>query len=426
MSKKTVKLTIALLCLIKTATAVTISFGYHKIKNPRKTITEDYVFDPKETGKNNFFGVFDGHGGHEVAQKASLQLPDFLTTADYLNGKTEQKDIVEALQRGVVNFDVEHCSKGSETKEQTAGTTACFIYIPDNSETLYCTNLGDSRAVLYGRSGVQPLSLDHKPETEKGRVELAGGYVANPDGKVRVNGRLETSRALGDSFNDLKKTSELKMIEVGTLLENFPNHPVGNVPDIRVVELTNEHEFIVIASDGMWDVMENEEVGSFAKDGLCAGKSLEKIATELAEKAKNKRAKNFMRTDDISVVIVTVNEENVFRSRNWNDNSLHATEEGIKAFSGFVPTAEAENALALRRKKEAQDNLDHQAKINKMIDNGFKKHRDEQKTQKLKMQKVVTIAGIGLGVAGVGAGIWHWERISKWWNNWKKKKNKDK
>lgn len=111
--------------------------------------------------------------------------------------------------------------------------------------------MGDSRAIASVNGKVQQLSFDHKPnnELESKRIKEAGGWVAFN----RVNGSLALSRALGDFV--YKQNEEKKPEE----------QIVTAYPDVEVFDLTQDHEFIVLACDGIWDVMSNEQVLEFVR-----------------------------------------------------------------------------------------------------------------------------------------------------------------
>jgi protein phosphatase PTC2/3 len=104
------------------------------------------------------------------------------------------------------------------------------------------------------RGRVQNLSYDHKPnnELEAKRIVAAGGWVEFN----RVNGNLALSRALGDFVfkkNDGKRAEE---------------QIVTAYPDVDVKDLTSDHEFILLACDGIWDVLSNEEVLEFVRSRI--------------------------------------------------------------------------------------------------------------------------------------------------------------
>ena len=141
------------------------------------------------------------------------------------------------------------------------GSTALGVWVHDNRKNgtrhVIVTNVGDSRAVLYRKNGtIVPLSLDHKPEvaTERARIEAVGGTVewcgkVDRDGRpiqgtglYRLNGSLGLSRAIGDRSE---------------------RPAVSAVPDVCVERLTEDDEFVVLGTDGLWDVMSTLDVVSF-------------------------------------------------------------------------------------------------------------------------------------------------------------------
>mmetsp|Transcript_67367 Transcript_67367/g.179863 ORF Transcript_67367/g.179863 Transcript_67367/m.179863 type:complete len:177 (-) Transcript_67367:814-1344(-) len=110
---------------------------------------------------------------------------------------------------------------------------------------LYCANAGDSRAVLCRDGLAVALSEDHKPmnDTEKTRIEKAGGFVEDK----RVNGTLAVARAIGDfSFKTHDGPAEDQQVTCN--------------PDIRKFELQEKDEFMILACDGIWDVVTSQQV----------------------------------------------------------------------------------------------------------------------------------------------------------------------
>ncbi len=137
-------------------------------------------------------------------------------------------------------------------KEELSGTTAVCVILKDKK--IYCGNVGDSRVIASVRGRVQNLSYDHKPnnELETKRILAAGGWVEFN----RVNGNLALSRALGDFVfkkNDTKKAED---------------QIVTAYPDVEVKDLTPDHEFMLLACDGIWDVLSNEEVLEFVRSRI--------------------------------------------------------------------------------------------------------------------------------------------------------------
>lgn len=109
-------------------------------------------------------------------------------------------------------------------------------------------NCGDSRAVMLRGDGVVPLTDDHKPdrEDEKDRVEAAGGQILYWNGR-RVMGVLAMSRAIGD--------------------QSLQPYIIPD-PEITILHRREDDELIIMGSDGIWDVLSNEETCQLAKRAL--------------------------------------------------------------------------------------------------------------------------------------------------------------
>lgn len=118
---------------------------------------------------------------------------------------------------------------------------------------IYCANAGDSRTVMCEKGVAVDLSEDHKPDlpAERSRIVGAGGEVS----EGRVNGMLALSRAIGDF--DYKGVTPPKDANSAWFLKN---HMVTAYPDVKVVQLHKDIEFIILACDGIWDCKTSDEV----------------------------------------------------------------------------------------------------------------------------------------------------------------------
>lgn len=131
-----------------------------------------------------------------------------------------------------------------------AGTTALVAIVYEGQ--LIVANVGDSRGVICDSKGnTIPLSFDHKPQQikEHRRIKEAGGFITF-NGVWRVAGILATSRALGDFP---LKDRNLIIAE----------------PDILTFDLKDmKAQFMILASDGLWDEFSNEEAVAFVRENM--------------------------------------------------------------------------------------------------------------------------------------------------------------
>jgi len=208
----------------------------------------------------SFFGVFDGHGGAKVAAHASRHLHRFIVRRpEYKKG-----DIEEAIREGFLECD-RAMREEESLKDEMAGATSITVLM--KGDTLWCGNAGDSRCIAGINGKAEPLSTDHKPmdPKERARIEAAGGFVEFN----RVNGNLALSRALGDFV--------FKMNEGLSQSEQI----VTAEPDVEVAEVNKDWDFLVLACDGIWDVLSNQEVADFVTKRLALAMEPEDICEEL-------------------------------------------------------------------------------------------------------------------------------------------------
>jgi serine/threonine protein phosphatase PrpC len=212
-----------------------------------------------------FLAVFDGHGGAEVSAILQERLYDLYSEA--LAKKhweknnefgAERKTIpsksshVAAMQRGLEQVE-DAVMKLDELVYQGSTAVCVVLHVAQSGKrTLLTANIGDSRAVLCrGREAID-ITRDHKPgdDQERKRIEAMGEEIEwDPYGQVYRVRDLSLSRAVGDRFAKPVVSSEPEIM-------TFP------VAD-------GEDEFVLLASDGLWDVMSSQEVVDFVHETLC-------------------------------------------------------------------------------------------------------------------------------------------------------------
>jgi serine/threonine protein phosphatase PrpC len=149
------------------------------------------------------------------------------------------------MKNAFVTIDEDFVNTG-----QTDGTTACAVSIVGGRRVV-CANAGDSRAIVVRRDGsIVRLSRDHKPgiPDETRRISELGGRVIYW-GRWRVEGLLAVSRSIGDASLKPYITAE---------------------PEICEYDIGRDDWFLILSSDGVWDVMDNEEAAHVVIASSCA------------------------------------------------------------------------------------------------------------------------------------------------------------
>jgi Leucine-rich repeat (LRR) protein/serine/threonine protein phosphatase PrpC len=196
-----------------------------------------------------------------------------------------------ALVTAPASFDIENCpvdydqcfvqafrdvSRAVDGANIQEGAAAVSAYVSGQMCVLACA--GDARAVVYDHDGgIRATTFDHKPHSlrEMERIRAAGGFVTE---NGRVNGTLGLSRAVGDS----------------------PFQPmVTHTPDIVIVPLQHAPCCLVLACDGVWDVLTRRQVWAL----IATEKSAARAALLIRDYAHCMGS-----TDNISVIVVFLND----------------------------------------------------------------------------------------------------------------------
>ncbi|XBJ00953.1 hypothetical protein VPH35_020714 [Triticum aestivum] len=234
---------------------------------------EDYlVAEYRQVGEHDLglFAIFDGHLGHTV--------PDFLRAHLFDNILSEPEflsDTKNAIRKAYLLTDEKILEKAAELGRGGSTAVTAILISSNDSVKLVVANIGDSRAVISKNGKAEQLSVDHEPSMEREIIEEKGGFVSNLPGDVpRVDGQLAVARAFGD--RSLKKH-------------------LSSEPHVAEEVIDESSDFLILASDGLWKVMTNQEAVDEIKDIRDA----QAAAKHLTEQAVNRKSK-----DDISCVVV--------------------------------------------------------------------------------------------------------------------------
>ena len=269
------------------------------------TITVRKIIDPKD--KNNYFYIFaiyDGHGGNGCSIYLKNNLYKNITECSMIG-------LRNAINLTEQNFlEYEGVNQYGEL-DDTSGSCASIVLI--KNKKCIIANVGDSRCILFKNKRLFFATKDHKPNShsEKRRIESAGGSVFQStaivplyqNGKMiempwRVNpGRLSVSRTFGDIEIKLEKFGGKKNVVVST-------------PDIVEFELNDQYNFLVIACDGVFDVLSNMEILECIKIVLKINKNKKRKINEICGDCASMIMKSSLvkgSFDNVSCIVVAFN-----------------------------------------------------------------------------------------------------------------------
>jgi protein phosphatase len=232
--------------------------------------------DKPDINNINFFGIYDGHGGSYVSKYLEANIKNYYMEKKFSPPFDDNyhyqvfKIIQDQLLKSTFGY-----SNGS----------TCLInlmYKFKDEIHMNIINLGDSRlTIVYSNNTSKQVTTDHKPDdpNEKARLEKMGGEIYKDSESIFRIGDLSLSRAFGDG-------------------DNAPY--ISQKPDIFLKKITPQTKYIIMACDGLWDVIESESIGEIINN-LVKNNNPDNIAVELANWALEQGS-----SDNISIIVIEV------------------------------------------------------------------------------------------------------------------------
>ncbi|XP_043725493.1 uncharacterized protein LOC122672049 [Telopea speciosissima] len=224
-----------------------LEVGVFSMKGKKKVMEDTHKIVSSLNGESRkgFFGVYDGHGGTKAVEFVAENLHgNIFEMLDKCGGHMEKEDAIKAA----------YLKTDQDFVKQGLGSGTCCVTALIEGGDILVSNLGDCRAVLCRDGMAEVLTKDHRAEQEdeRKRVENKGGYVDIHRGAWRVHGILSVSRSIGDVH-----LKEWVMAE----------------PETKILHLTPDMEFLVLASDGLWEKVDSQEAVAIAtRNCLAANK----------------------------------------------------------------------------------------------------------------------------------------------------------
>ena len=254
----------------------------------------------------NIFCVMDGHGnnGHLVSRYLMKYINLFFKNNKKINASNQNEDsIYQRLKKSdyhILRRLFRHAERDLHKKSKIdanfSGTTC--VMVAQIGDRFICANIGDSRAIMIKTGNeIVPLSIDQKPDDpeESKRIVQNGGEIS----------QYEEDGEKSGPYRIWKKGEVYPGIAMSRSVGDFIATSLGVVPEAKFIEekIDQDCKFIVVASDGIWEFIDNKRVGEIVMpyyknddpDGAC--KALIKEATEWWNKED-------IVVDDITVVVV--------------------------------------------------------------------------------------------------------------------------
>ncbi|KAL1541177.1 [pyruvate dehydrogenase (acetyl-transferring)]-phosphatase [Salvia divinorum] len=298
-----------------------------------------------------FVGIYDGHGGPETSRFINDHLFPHLKRFAAEHQSMSVEVIRKAFQATEDGF-FSVVSRQWPTRPQIAAVGSCCLVGIICSGTLYIANLGDSRAVLgrlvkaTGEVLAIQLSAEHNASFESVRQELQSLHpddshiVVLKHNVWRVKGLIQISRSIGDVYLKKAEFNREPLFQKFRLREPFKRPILSADPAIDMQQLLPHDQFIIFASDGLWEHLTNQEAVDLVQNHPRNGSArrLVKAALQEAAKKREMRYSDLKKIDrgvrrhfhdDITVVVVFVDTHLVSRASSGRSPNISVKGSGI-------------------------------------------------------------------------------------------------
>lgn len=283
-----------------------------------------------------FVGVYDGHGGPDVARYVNDNL------FKHFKAKSNERDGIvtpETIKRAYLETEngfTDVVSQMWSTRPNIATVGSCCLVGVIYQQTLFVANLGDSRVVLgrkVGNTGgiiAMQLSKEHNANLDNIRRELRDLHPHDPQivvlkhGVWRVKGIIQVSKSIGDVYMKHARYNKEPIAAKFRLPEETVMPILSASPSIVSHPLQPSDSFLIFASDGLWEHLTNEEAVEIVHNSPRAGiaKRLVKAALHEAAKKRELRYSDLRKIDkrvrrhfhdDITVIVLFLNHDLISR-----------------------------------------------------------------------------------------------------------------
>ncbi|KAF9621667.1 hypothetical protein IFM89_025578 [Coptis chinensis] len=283
-----------------------------------------------------FIGVYDGHGGPETSRYINNNLFHHLkrfTSEQQSMSVDAIRKAFQATEEGFFSI----VSKQWSIKPQIAAVGSCCLIGVICGGNLYIANVGDSRAVLgklvraTGEVLAVQLSAEHNAAIESVRQEL---HALHPDDSQivvlkhnvwRVKGLIQISRSIGDIYLKKSEYNREPLYAKFRVRQPFRRPILSSEPAVTVHKLQSHDQFLIFASDGLWEHLSNQDAVDVVQNNPRSGiaKRLVKAALQEAAKKREMRYSDLKKIDrgvrrhfhdDITVIVVFLDSNLVSRS----------------------------------------------------------------------------------------------------------------
>ena len=326
---------------------LTISGHLFIAKNPqfaKKKFNQDcsftyYNFMSAKLGDISLFGIFDGNGscGKAVALGFKNYIINYFKTGNEMRVTLKKDNFYSIMYNSFVNaqnYLINNSTKLNINLKYSGATGIVLLFPHNNSNKVYCANVGRNRCMFYTNYGSIRLSYELFPHraSERFRISrfLSQKITKESEKKEEMNANINNNNIKKNSFDDQFQNNEeenkvvydrerdnfLKEfyeLDISRCIGNLAAEEYGVIPGPEIIESDlrlNKGKFIVMGTESLWRYITEDEVGEIVNKHFSSTNS-DAACKELQELAKERWKSDVGGYDDISVIVIFIDSKNI-------------------------------------------------------------------------------------------------------------------
>ena len=297
-----------------------------------------YSLTSAKLGELSLFGIFDGNGPHgkAVAQGFKNYIINYFKTGNEMRVTLKKDNFYSIMYNSFVNaqnYLINNSTKLNINLKYSGSTGIVLLFPHNNSNKIYCANVGRNKCMFYTNYGTIKLSYELFPHRASERFRISHFLTQKKikdkekeEQNINLNLNNNNMNSFDDPFpnneeenkviynrekdNFLKEFCEL---DISRCIGNLAAENLGVIPGPEIIESDlrlNKGKYIVMGTESLWRYLSEDEVGEIVGKHFSSTNS-DMACKELIDLAKERWKNDIGGYDDISVIVIFIDSKNI-------------------------------------------------------------------------------------------------------------------
>ena len=298
-----------------------------------------YNFTCAKLGEVSLFGIFDGNGpyGKAVAQGFKNYILNYFKTGSEMRVTLKKDNFYSIMYNSFVNaqnYLINNSTKLNINLKYSGSTGIVVLFPHNNSNKVYCANVGRNKCMFYTNYGTIKLSYELFPHRASERFRISHFLTQKKlkdkekqeEQNLNNNNNNNNMNSFDDPFQNNEEENkviynrerenflkEFCVLDISRCIGNLAAEDLGVIPGPEIIESDlrlNKGKYIVMGTESLWRYLSEDEVGEIVGKHFSSTNS-DAACKELIDLAKERWKNDIGGYDDISVIVIFIDSKNI-------------------------------------------------------------------------------------------------------------------